>query len=68
MKIEKVNDHQIRCTLTKADLEAMRRWIDDNPDKLGTCSMIREFSYIFTGKNSEISSWLLNGTGCKVNR
>ena len=68
IKRSDLSGYKIQVTLTKSDLEQMRHWIDENPDKLGTCIMIREFSYIFTGKNSEITSWLLNGSGCKVNR
>ena len=41
MKIEKVNDHQIRCTLTKADLA-------DRELKISELPMVRKKQKVFS--------------------
>jgi len=67
IKKSDLNKNKIQVTLSEADLLRMRAWIEQNEDKIGSCDMIRAFSYIFTQKNDELSSWLKSSDSCKVN-
>ena len=58
IKNSNLSGYKIQVTLTKSDLEDMRDWVQNNPDKVGTGAMIKAFSHIFTSNDDAVNQFL----------
>lgn len=67
IKNSDLGNYKISVELSSSDLKVMKKWLDEGGyDKLGTCEMLREFSYIFKITNSELESFFRLGSGCSI--
>lgn len=67
IKNSDLSSYKISVKLSDKDLDDMREWLENGGyDKLGTCAMLREFSYIFVGLDGDLASWFASGNSCKI--
>ena len=67
IKNSDLSSYKIAVKLSDNDIEKMKQYLENGGyDKLGTCDMLREFSYIFVGLDSELSSWFASGDSCEI--
>ena len=58
---------KISVKLSADDISAMKQWLENGGyDTLGSCEMLREFSYIFVGLDDDLAAWLASGKSCKI--
>ena len=67
IKNSDMDSPKITVKLSGDDILAMKEWLANGGyNTLGTCEMLREFSYIFVGLDDELSAWLASGKSCKI--
>lgn len=67
IKNSDLDSHKISVKLSLEDIRDMKEWLDNGGyDTIGTCDMLREFSYIFLDTDAELSSLLNSSKSCKI--
>lgn len=62
-----LSNYEIEIHLTEDDLIAIRDYLKNGGyEKVGTCELLRRFSYIFTQQNPQLQNWFVSSSGCKV--
>lgn len=62
-----LSNAKIKVKLSADDITKMKEYLENGGyDKVGDCSMIREFSYIFITTDTDLQNWLNSGSSCKI--